>query len=426
MQGPIVRIIFSWRMLVTFFLGVSSGIPLLVTGSTLQAWMTDEKVNLAVIGMFSLVGLPYTVKFLWAPVMDRYVPPFFGRRRGWMLISQMLLMLAIGAFSLVRPAESPWIVAFLAVLVSFFSASQDIVVDAYRRELLQDEELGLGSSLAVNGYRIGMLISGAFALFLADHIPWNYVYLLLAVSLLIGIITTCLAPKKEGRMIPPKSLREAVIEPFLDYFKRVGAFEILAFILLYKIGDVMASSMTTPFILKMGFTKTELAAVVKIFGIFATIAGSLAGGILLLKLGLCKGLWIFGILQAVSTLSFSALVSVGAYYSVLAAMVTFENLTSGMGTSAFIAFMASLCNKRFTATQYALLSSLMGIPRVIVASPTGFLVERLGWVRFFVFCTLAAIPGLVFLFRFKAWQGESHRVNETTAVREGEELFTEP
>lgn len=424
MQASILRSIFSWRMLVTFFLGVSSGIPLLVTGSTLQAWMTDEKVNLAVIGLFSLVGLPYTVKFLWAPVIDRYVPPFMGRRRGWMLISQILLMLAIGAFSLVRPAESSWIVAFLAVFVSFFSASQDIVVDAYRRELLRDEELGLGSSLAVNGYRIGMLISGAFALFLADRIPWNYVYLLLAVSLLVGIVTTCLAPGAEGHVIPPKSLCEAVIEPFTDYFKRVGAFEILAFILLYKIGDVMAGSMTTPFILKIGFTKTELAAVVKTFGIFATIAGGLVGGILLIRLGLRKGLWIFGILQAVSTLSFSALASVRAYHAALAVTVTFENLTSGMGTAAFTAFMASLCNKRFTATQYALLSSLMGIPRVIVASPTGFLAERLGWVHFFILCTLAAIPGLVFLIRYRAWQGESCPDKETTVLREGNGFFT--
>lgn len=404
MQVSILQIIFSWRMLVTFFLGMSSGIPLLVTGSTLQAWMTDEKVDLAVIGLFSLVGLPYTVKFFWAPVMDRYVPPLFGRRRGWILISQMLLMLAIGSFSLVRPAESPWTVAFLAVLVSFFSASQDIVVDAYRRELLHDEELGLGSALAVNGYRIGMLISGAFALILADHISWNIVYLLLAASLFAGIITTCLAPHPAEEVVSPKSLQEAVIEPFADYFKRLGAFEILAFILLYKIGDVMAGSMTTPFILKMGFSKTELAAVVKTFGIFATIAGGLFGGILLIKLGLYKGLWIFGILQAISTLSFSALASLGAYSSVLAATVAFENLTSGMGASAFTAFMASLCNKRFTATQYALLSSLMGVPRVFVSAPTGFLAERVGWVAFFIYCTLAAIPGLIFLFRYRVWQ----------------------
>ena len=327
-----------------------------------------------------------------------------------MLISQILLMLAIGAFYLVRPAESPWIVAFLAVFVSFFSASQDIVIDAYRRELLQDEELGLGSSLASNGYRIGMLISGAFALFLADRIPWNYVYLLLAVSLLIGIATTFFSPNIDRQIIPPKTLREAVIEPFTEYFKRRGAFEILAFILLYKIGDVMAANMTTPFILKIGFSKTDLAVVAKTFGIIAIIGGGLLGGILLLRMGLRSALCIFGILQAVSTLAFSALASVGHHYYVLVATVAFENLTSGMGASAFIAFMASLCNKRFTATQYALLSSLMGIPRVIVASPTGYLAEWMGWVHFFIFCALAAIPGLIFLFRFNAWQeGSSSR-----------------
>src|SRR3989339_1430822 len=237
MQGSILKIIFSWRMLVTFFLGISSGIPLLVTGSTLQAWMTDEKINLAVIGMFSLVGLPYTVKFLWSPFLDRYIPPFLGRRRGWMLICQILLMIAIGAFYLVRPAESPWIVAILAVIVSFFSASQDIVIDAYRRELLRDEELGLGASFASNGYRIGMLISGAFALFLADRIPWNYVYLLLAASLLIGIITTFLGPNPDGQITPPKTLREAVIEPFTVYFRGRGAFEIWTFFPSFKVAD---------------------------------------------------------------------------------------------------------------------------------------------------------------------------------------------
>ena len=411
MQIPILRIIFSYRMLVTFFLGISSGIPLLVTGSTLQAWMTDEKVNLAVIGLFSLVGIPYTVKFLWAPFLDRYVPPFLGRRRGWMLISQMLLMLAIGAFYFVKPAASPWTVAILAVFVSFFSASQDVVIDAYRRELLPDEELGLGASMSSNGYRIGMLISGAFALFLADRIPWNYVYLLLAGSLFIGMITAFLGPNPDDQTIPPQSLRKAVIEPFTDYFRRRGAYEILAFIILYKIGDVMAANMTTPFILKIGFSKTDLAVVAKTFGIIAIIGGGLAGGILLLRIGLLRALWIFGILQAGSTLVFSVLASAGHQYYVLVATVTFENFTSGMGASAFIAFMASLCNKRFTATQYALLSSLMGIPRVIIASPAGYLAERLGWVYFFIFCTLAAIPGLVFLIRYKTWQEGSVSLN---------------
>ena len=425
MQIFIVKVFFSWRMLVTFFLGISSGIPLLVTGSTLQAWMTDEKVNLAVIGMFSLVGIPYTVKFLWSPFLDRYVPPFLGRRRGWMLICQILLMIAIGAFYLVRPAESPWIVAILAVIVSFFSASQDIVIDAYRRELLRDEELGLGASFASNGYRIGMLISGAFALFLADRISWNYVYLLLAASLFIGIITSLLGPNPDGQIIPPKSLREAVIEPFADYFRRRGAFEILAFILLYKVGDVMAANMTTPFILKIGFSKTDLAVVAKTFGIIAIIGGGLAGGILLLRIGLLRALWIFGILQAGSTLAFSALASAGHNYYVLVATVAFENFTSGMGASAFIAFMASLCNRRFTATQYALLSSLMGIPRVIVASPTGYLAEWFGWVHFFIFCTLVAIPGLIFLFRYNTWQEGSYSHMKAKGAQENYEASGE-
>lgn len=407
MKVSIIKVIFSWRLFVVFFLGISSGIPLLVTGSTLQAWMTDEGIDLAVIGLFSLVGLPYTFKFLWAPVMDRYVPPFFDRRRGWILTSQVLLIMAIGSFFFVRPSQYPWIVAFLAMLVSFFSASQDIVIDAYRREILRDEELGLGSSLAVNGYRIGMLISGAFALLLADSISWNLVYLLLASSLFIGIITTLLAANIKERIVPPQTLREAVIEPFTDYFKRKGAVEILAFILLYKIGDIMANTMLTPFILKMGFTKIDLATIAKTFGMAATIAGGLLGGVFILQLGLFNALWIFGILQAISTLSFSALAYAGKYHSILIFTVTFENLTSGMGISAFTAFMASLCNKRFTATQYALLSSLMGIPRVIVSSPTGLLAERLGWVYFFIFCTLIAIPGLIFLLRYNSWQNVS-------------------
>ncbi len=416
MKLSIISVIFSWRMLVTFFLGISSGIPLLLIGSTLQAWMTDENIDLAVIGMFSLVGFPYTIKFLWAPIMDRYVPPFLGRRRGWIFISQILLMVTVGSFFLTKPAQSPWTIAFLAVLVSFFSASQDIVIDAYRRELLQDEELGLGSSLSVNGYRIGMLISGAFALFLADKIPWNYVYLLLASSFIIGIITTILAPNPDGHILPPQSLQAAVIEPFTDYFKKRGAFEILAFILLYKIGDLMASNMTTPFILKIGFTKTELATIVKTFGIVATITGGLIGGILLIRLGIFHSLWIFGVLQALSTLFFSVLASAGANHYLLMATVTFENLTTGMGTSAFVAFMSSLCNKRFTATQYAMLSSLMGIPRVIISSPTGFLAEKLGWVYFFVFCAISAIPGLIFLFRYKAWQEEPYPKQRVTAA----------
>ena len=391
-------------MLVLFLMGFSSGIPLLLIGSTLRAWMTEEKIDLTVIGIFSLVGLPYTLKFLWAPLMDRYVPPFLGRRRGWMLITQIALMAVISVLGFSSPAQMPWRVAVLAFLVAFFSASQDIVVDAYRREVLTDEELGLGSSLGINGYRIALLTSGALALFLADHFPWKVVYLLMAGLILVGIVTTLSASEPRRNITPPGSLKEALVEPFLDYFKRKEALGILAFILLYKIGDQMASDMATPFYLKIGFTKTEIAAIAKTFGLGATISGALLGGILMLRLEINRSLWIFGFLQMVSTFCFSLLAQAGPSKPMLAGVIAFENLSGGMGTTAYAAFMASLCNVRFTATQYALLSSLIGIPRVFASAPTGYLAKHLGWSQFFIVCGLAALPGLLLLSRFAPWK----------------------
>src|SRR5205809_758070 len=399
-----LKVILSRRMLVLFLMGFSSGIPLLLIGSTLRAWMTEERVDLTVIGIFSLVGLPYTLKFLWAPLMDRYVPPFLGRRRGWLLITQIALMAAISVLGFSSPAQTPWRVAVLAFLVAFFSASQDIVVDAYRREVLKDEELGLGASLGINGYRIALLTSGALALFLADHFPWRVVYLLMAGLILVGIVTTLLALEPRRIMTPPESLKEAVVEPFLDYFKRKDALGILAFILLYKIGDQMASDMATPFYLKIGFTKTEIAAIAKTFGLGATISGALLGGILMLRLEINRSLWIFGFLQMVSTFCFSLLAQAGPSKPMLAGVIAFENLSGGMGTTAYAAFMASLCNVRFTATQYALLSSLIGIPRVFASAPTGYLAKHLGWSQFFIVCGLAALPGLLLLSRFAPWK----------------------
>jgi PAT family beta-lactamase induction signal transducer AmpG len=404
MSKTSLKVIFSWRLLVNFFLGISSGLPLLMIGSTLQAWMTQENVNLKVIGLFALVQLPYTFKVLWSPLMDRYVPPFLGRRRGWILVCQILLAITTAALSFVSPGQNAWMVALLAVMIAFFSASQDIVFDAYRREVLTDDELGLGSSMAVNGYRIGMLIAGAFALILADRIPWHFVYLLLASTFLIFSIFTFLAPDPLEKVLAPRSLKEAVVEPFIEYFKRRGAIEILLFIILYKVGDAMASNLTTPFYLSLGFTKTDIGAIAKTFGLGATISGALLGGILMLRLGIYRSLWIFGILQGFSILCFSVLAKAGHQYSMLISAITLENFASGMGTSAFVAFMMSLTNKKFTATQYALLTSLMRIPGVILSAPTGYLALGLGWVNYFVFCTLAAIPGLLLLLRFRKWQ----------------------
>lgn len=393
------KVIFSRRMLVTAIMGFACGLPLLLTITILQAWMKDEGVDLALIGLMALVGLPYTLKFLWAPFLDRFTLPFLGRRRGWLLIAQMTLILSIAGLGLTKPAENPWMVALAAFLVNFFSASQDIVVDAYRREDLSDRELGLGSSLYVYGYRTGMLLASGGGLIMADHMSFQMVYLIMAACLLVGVVTTVLTPEPNVPLGTPKTIKEAIVDPFLEYFSRSGAIWILAFILLYKIGDNMASTMSTPFYLDIGFSKTEIGTVVKLFGFWATIAGTFLGGLIMLQMGIYRSLWIFGFLQAISTAFFAFLAKVGHSIPVLTAVISFENLSSGMGTAAFVGFMAGLTNKKFTATQYALLTSLMGVPRVLASAPTGYMVDYLGWASFFIACTLIAIPGMVLLFR---------------------------
>lgn len=395
-----LRVILSWRMLVAFFMGFACGLPLLLTGSVLQAWMTVEGVDLSVIGLFALVGLPYTVKFLWAPILDRYTPSLFGRRRGWLMLAQVGLIGSLIWLGLSQPGENLWLVAMLAFLVTFFSASQDIVVDAYRREDLADEELGLGAAFYVNGYRVGMLLAGSGGLILADFIPFSTVYLLMAVTMLLGLVVTLLAREPQVAAGTPQTLKEAVVAPFQEYFQRPEAWMFLLFILLYKLGDTMAAAMTTPFYLDIGFTMSEIGTVVKLFGFWATILGGLLGGILILRLGIHRSLWFFGILQGLSTAGFALLVWSGNSLAWLAGVIAFENLSGGMGTAAFVAFMASLTNKRFTATQYALLSSLMGVPRVFVGASTGFIAEQTGWISFFILCSLIAIPGLLLLRRF--------------------------
>jgi len=406
-SAAIAPSILSRRMLVAFLMGFSCGLPLLLTISLLQAWMQEEGIDLTLIGLMALVGLPYSLKFVWAPLLDRYTPPFLGRRRGWLLVAQTALLLSIVGLGQTSPARTPWLLAFVALLVTFFSASQDIVVDAYRREDLPDRELGLGSSLYVNGYRLGMLLASGGGLILADHMPFSMVYLVLALCLIPGMATTLATPEPAVAAGSPKSLKEAVVEPFIEYFSRNGAIWILAFVLLYKIGDTMASTMTLPFYLDLGFTKTEIGAVVKIFGFWATIGGGLLGGVLMLRLGIVRSLWFFGILQGVSTAGFALLALIGRSLPGLAGVVAFENVTGGMGTAAFVGYMASLTNKKFTATQYALLSSLMGVPRVLASAPTGFLAKHLGWFVFFAACALIAIPGLLLLLKFVPRQEEA-------------------
>lgn len=402
-RTPLIHVIFSGRMLVALLMGFSSGLPLLLTITVLQAWMKIEGVDLTVIGMMALVGLPYTLKFLWAPFLDRFTLPFLGRRRGWLLVAQIALMISIAGLGQTNPGRSPWMVAFVAFLVTFFSASQDIVIDAYRREDLPDEELGLGSSLYINGYRFGMLLASGGGLILADQIPFSSVYLIMAACLIPGVMTTLLCREPPLPPGTPKTLRDAVIEPLLEYFRRDGAIWVLAFILFYKIGDTLASAMTTPFYLDTGFTLTQIGAVVKLFGFWALLGGSLIGGVIMIRLGIHRSLWVFGLLQAVSTAGFAVLARVGASVPMLSGVIAFENLSSGMGTAAFVAFMASITDKRFTATQYALLSSLMGVPRVVASAPTGLLAKSMGWEWFFIFCTLMAIPGMLILLKFAPW-----------------------
>jgi MFS transporter, PAT family, beta-lactamase induction signal transducer AmpG len=402
-REPIAEVIFSGRMLVTLVMGFACGLPLLLTITVLQAWMKDEGVDLTVIGMMALVGLPYTLKFLWAPFLDRFTLPFLGRRRGWLLVIQTALMVSIAGLGLTDPGRMPWMVVAAAFVVTFFSASQDIVVDAYRREDLPDEELGLGSSLYVNGYRIGMLLASGGGLIMADYMSFASVYMIMAACMLPGILTTLLAPEPVTNAGTPGTMKAAVLEPLADYFQKPEALWILAFILFYKIGDTMASTMSIPFYLDIGFSKTQIGTVVKLFGFWATVAGSLVGGVIMLRLEINRSLWVFGFLQALSTAGFVVLARAGDVVWVLTAVIAFENFSSGMGTAAYIAFMASITNKKFTATQYALLSSLMGIPRVLAAAPTGFFAKNLGWQNFFIACTLMAAPGMLLLFKFASW-----------------------
>jgi PAT family beta-lactamase induction signal transducer AmpG len=387
-------------------MGFASGLPLLLTIGLLQAWMKEEGVDLTVIGIFALVGLPYTLKFIWAPLFDRFTFSFLGRRRGWLLVAQIALILSIAGLGFTDPAKNLWIVAFAAFLVTFFSASQDIVIDAYRREDLTDEELGLGSALYVNGYRVGMLLASGGGLILADYMPFSMVYLIMAACMLPAAVTTLLAREPVVTTGTPKTMREAVIGPLKEYFSRSGAVWILAFILMYKLGDSMASFISTPFYLDIGFSKTEIGLVVKVFGLGALMVGTLIGGIFMFRLGINRALWVFGFLQAISTAGFAVLARIGHSIPALSIVISFENFSSGMGTAAYMAFMASITNKKFTATQYALLTSFMGVPRVVLSAPTGFFAKHMGWENFFIACVLIAIPGMLLLLKFAPWNSK--------------------
>jgi len=390
------------RIAAVALLGFASGMPLALTGGTLQAWMAVEGVDLKTIGIFSLVGLPYAFKFFWAPLLDRYALPFLGRRRGWILCSQFILMGLIILLGLSSPKETPLLVALIALFLTFTSASQDIVIDAYRTDVLREKERGLGVAVSVTGYRIAMLVSGALALILAGSLGWRLTYLLMAGLMTVGMLATFFGPEPEVVVRPPHSLKEAVSGPLTEFFERPAAWAFLALIILYKIGDAFAGSLTTAFLIRgPGFSIGEVGAINKGLGLVATIVGALYGGIMLARLGLYRSLMIFGILQAVSNLSFMVLAYFGKVYSMMVIAVAFENLAGGMGTAAFVAFLMALCDQRYTATQFALLSALASLGRIFVGPPSGYLSHEVGWVIFFFITFLAALPGLFLLLKMR-------------------------
>lgn len=398
----------SRKMAALLFLGFSSGLPFYLTSKTpIQAWLTREGVSLTAIGAFSLVALPYSLKFFWSPLLDRYVPPFLGRRRGWLVLTQGALLLALATMALQKPEQGLQYLAISATIVAFLSASQDISVDAYRTDVLEEPERGAGASIFLLGYRIAVLITSSLTLYLAGFMPWQAVYLLMSLLMLVGLVSSIFAPEPILRDRPPASLYDAVTLPFIEFFQRNGSWQavfILLFIVIYKLGDSLLKNVATPFLLAKGlnFTEPELAFP-NALGIFAVIVGTLAGGALMTKIGINRSLWIFAIVQAVGNLAYFALAVVGKNYPLMVAAINIENFCAGLESSAFVAFLMSLCNPAFSATQYALLSSLQAFSRDILTAPAGAWAEATGWSLFFLLTALSALPGLVLLPFFAPW-----------------------
>jgi PAT family beta-lactamase induction signal transducer AmpG len=400
------------RMLLCVFTGFSSGLPLYLLLNLLPAWLRSEGVNLKTIGLFALIQFPYTWKFLWAPLLDRYVPPL-GRRRGWMLITQIGLLFSIAALGFLSPAAALDSIVWLTVAIALFSATQDIALDAFRREILPEAELGLGNSVHVNAYRIAGLVPGSFSLILADFLPWSQVFLITALFMLPGLLLALFAAEPLVAKSAPKTLREAVVEPFHEFIQRAGwreAVLILAFIFLYKLGDSMCTALATPFYLDMGFAKSQIGVVAKNAGLWPAVVGGLLGGLWMVKIGINRALWLFGVVQLLSIFGFAWLAWIGRHEVIgavqlaqLALVIGFEALGVGLGTAAFVAFIARATNPLYTATQLALFTSLAAVPRTFINAITGVLVEQMGWFPFFLLCAVLAVPGMLLLVKVAPW-----------------------
>jgi len=393
------------KQLIILLQGFSSGMPFLLSGSVLTYWMATEKVDLTTIGIFGLVGLPYALKFAWAPLVDRLPLPLLdralGRRRGWMLLTQVGILLSTLLLALNNPVDSPWLTAFAAVLIAFFSATQDIAIDAYRIEILNDDEQGAGAATTQLGYRIALWIVDAFALLLPSIVPWPVVLSAIAGLAVVGIVTTFLADEPRAALPPTPTaeswFKEAVIRPFAEFLAYRGWVVILLFALLYKYGDALGGSMARPFYVQMGFTGPEIFGVTKSFGVAATILGGLAGGVVVARYGIFRSLLIAGVLQAVTNLLFAWQAEAGHDIVVLTIAITADNFTGALGGVAFIAYLSSLCTKGMAGTQYALLTSLMAFGRTALSAGGGWLAAHTGWTVFWILTTLLAIPGLLLL-----------------------------
>ena len=402
------------RILACVFTGFASGMPLYLLIQLVPAWLRDGGVSLTDIGLFALVGLPYTWKFMWAPLMDRWPLPL-GLRRGWMLFAQIGLIVTIGALGSLDPGSQTAMVAALAVVIAVFSATQDIAIDAYRRELLPDEELGLGNAVHVQAYRIASLIPGSLSLILADSLPWAVVFWITAAFMAVGVGLTLVVKEPIRDAVPEQSLAASVVAPFNDYVQRRGWSSLLlavSFMVLYKLGDNMATALSTPFYLDLGFSKTEIGLVAKNAALWPAIFGGLAGGLVMVRLGINRSLWVFGLVQLLSILGYAWLANTGPVLWMLALVIGFEYLGVGLGTAAFTAFIARESSRTFAATQFALFTALAALPRTLANSTTGVLVEHFGWVNFFLLCTLLAVPGMLLLFWVAPWgRSESAKMN---------------
>ena len=404
-----LKVLLNKKMGICCLTGFSSGLPLFILISLIPAWLRIENIDLKIIGLFSLIQLPFTWKFIWAPIFDRY-KILMGRRRGWLIVFQILLLLSIASLGFFNAAIDLKTIALISFLIAIFSASHDVVIDAYRREILDDAELGIGNAIHVNAYKISSLIPGSLSLILADMISWQNVFLITSLFMFVGIGMTLAVKEPDTQYIQPKNFKDSVIQPFISFFKKNGrenALYILLFIFLYKLGDSMATALVTPFYIDLNFSMTEIGIIAKNAGLWASVIGGFLGGIWMIKIGINKALWIFGFLQLVTIIPFIILSVVGHNLILLGITVGLESFAMGLGTTALIAFISKQTDPRYTATQFALFTSLASIPRSITNASTGFIVESLGWTNFFYLCFMLAIPGMLLLLKVAPYKLKS-------------------